>query len=299
MTISKPLFYFFIVLAMIFWGASWVNVKFLASYVNEYELIFLRMGISFILMFPIIIIFRYSFKIDLKTLTLILFAAMSLVLYSICFFLGVDHGTAGFGGALVTTLIPINTFVILAILNRKTISLKHSFALVLGGFGVLTMLNIWAFDLKEIFSKENIYFLLASILWPMLTIFSSKATKINAIVFSFYVYILSTFVISLFFVDTQNLFVKVLEFDYVFWLNMFIITVLSTVFATTIYFFGIKQLGASEVSSFIFLVPASALILSSIFLNEVITFNTILGVICTIISIYILNNLNIFTFFRK
>ena len=296
---NKPLFYTLIVFSMIFWGASWVNVKFLASYINEYELIFLRMGISFVLMFPLIYFFRYSFKIDLKTLILILLASISLVLYSVFFFLGVDHGTPGFGGALVTTLIPINTFVMLAILNRKTISLKHSFALVLGGFGVLTMLNIWQFDLNEIFSKENIYFLLASLLWPILTIVSSKATKTNAIVFSFYVYILSTITISFIFVDVSNLMTVIFNFDYVFWLNMFVITVLSTVFATTIYFFGIKQLGASEVSSFIFLVPASALILSSIFLGEKIDYTTILGVACTIVAIYILNNINLFKVFKK
>ena len=110
---NKNLFYILMVLAMIFWGVSWVNVKILSSYINEYELIFLRMGISFISMFPILYFFRLSFKIDFKALFLILLASVVLVLYSISFFLGVEHGTAGFGGALVTTLIPINTFIIL------------------------------------------------------------------------------------------------------------------------------------------------------------------------------------------
>jgi drug/metabolite transporter (DMT)-like permease len=281
------------VFAMVFWGASWVNVKILSSYINEYELVFLRMGISFVSMFPILYYFKFSFKIDLKTLILILLASTVLVSYSIVFFLGVEHGTAGFGGALVTTLIPINTFIILAIIHKKTISLKHSFALILGGFGVLTMLNIWSFDLLEIFSKDNIYFLIASILWPILTIISSKATKTNAMVFTFYVYIISTFVIYTFFIE-DTLFNTVLNFDYIFWLNMFVITILSTTFATSIYFVGITKLGTKEVTSFIFLVPASALILSAIFLDEKITYNTILGTICTIIAIYILNNLNIF-----
>lgn len=281
------------VFAMVFWGASWVNVKILSSYINEYELVFLRMGISFISMFPVLYYFKFSFKIDLKTLILILLASIVLVLYSIVFFLGVEHGTAGFGGALVTTLIPINTFIILAIIHKKTISLKHSFALILGGFGVLTMLNIWSFDLLEIFSKDNIYFLIASILWPILTIISSKATKTNAMVFTFYVYIISTFVIYTFFIE-DTLFNTVLNFDYIFWLNMFVITILSTTFATSIYFVGITKLGTKEVTSFIFLVPASALILSAIFLDEKITYNTILGTICTIVAIYILNNLNIF-----
>ncbi len=294
---NKTLFYFLMVLSMIFWGASWVNVKVLSSYINEYELVFLRMGISFLAMIPILYFFKLPYKINLKTFGLILLACIFLVSYSLVFFLGVEHGTAGFGGALVTTLIPINTFIILAVLNRKTISLKHSFALILGGFGVLTMLNVWQFNLDEIFSKHNIYFLIASLLWPALTIVSAKATNTNGLVFTFYVYVISTFILYFGFIDF-DVFYKVLDFDYIFWLNMFVVTILSTVFATSIYFIGITKLGTKEVSSFIFLVPSSALILSAIFLNEVISFNTILGTICTIIAIYILNNLNIFRLFK-
>ena len=286
------------VFAMVFWGASWVNVKILSAYINEYELVFLRMGICFISMLPILYFFKLSFKIDLKTFFLILLSAIVLVLYSLVFFLGVEHGTAGFGGALVTTLIPINTFILIAIINRKTISLKHSFALILGGFGVLTMLDIWSFDLSKIFSKDNIYFLIASILWPILTIISAKASKTNALIFTFYVYVISTFVIYQFFIE-NTVFKEIIKYDFIFWLNLFIITILSTTFSTSIYFIGVSKLGAKEVTSFIFLVPASALILGAIFLDEIISYNTLLGTLCTIIAIYILNNVNLLTLFKK
>ena len=295
---NKGLFYTLMIFAMVFWGASWVNVKILTNYINEYELVFLRMGICFISMFPILYFYKLSFKIDFKTLFLIILSSIILVLYSLVFFLGVDHGTAGFGGALVTTLIPINTFILLAVINKKTISLKHSFALILGAFGVLTMLNVWNFNLNEIFSKDNIYFLIASILWPILTIISAKASKTNALVFTFYVYVISTFVIYQFFIE-NTIFEKIIDYDFIFWLNLFIITILSTTFATSIYFIGVSKLGTKEVTSFIFLVPSSALILGAIFLDEKISFTTILGTICTIIAIYILNNLNLLTIYKK
>ena len=283
---------------MIFWGIAWVNTKILTAYVNEYELVFLRMGICFLSMFPIIYFSNLSFKINLKSFYLILIASVFLVLYSIVFFLGVQHGTPGFGGALVTTLIPINTFILIALINRKTISLKHSFALILGGFGVLTMLNVWNFNPNEIFSKDNIYFLMASILWPLLTIVSAKDSKTNGLVFTFYVYVISTFVVYLFFVD-NSVFEKVASFDTTFWLNMFMITILSTTFATSIYFIAIAKIGTKEATTFIFLVPASAMVSSAIYLGEEISFNTILGTICTIIAIYILNNLSLMKLFKK
>ena len=286
------------VFAMIFWGASWISTKVLTNYVNEYELVFLRMGICFISMFPLIYFFKLSFKIDLKSFIFILFASVILTLYSLVMFLGVQHGTGSFGGALVTTLIPIITFILIAFLNKKTISLKHSFALILGASGVLNMLDIWNFNLNEIFSKDNIYFLLAAFLWSILTIITSKATKINAFVFTFYTYIISSFTLFIFFVD-GNIFHKIVDFDFIFWFNMFIITILSTTFATSIYFIGASKLGAKEASSYIFLVAASALSFGAIFLGEEITFNVIIGTICTIIAIYILNNLNLFKLFNK
>ena len=295
---NKNIFYPLLILSMIFWGIAWVNTKILTAYVNEYELVFLRMGICFISMFPIIFFSNLSFKINLKSFYLILIASVFLVLYSIVFFLGVQHGTPGFGGALVTTLIPINTFILIALINRKTISLKHSFALILGGFGVLTMLNVWNFNPNEIFSKDNIYFLMASILWPLLTIVSAKDTKTNGLVFTFYVYVISTFVVYFFFVD-NSVFGKVANFDFKFWINMFMITILSTTFATSIYFIAIAKIGTKEATTFIFLVPASAMVSSAIYLGEKISFNTIIGTICTIIAIYILNNLNLMRLFKK
>lgn len=295
---SKNLFYILMVFAMIFWGASWISTKVLTNYINEYELVFLRMGICFITLFPIIYFFKFSFKLDIKSFFLVLIASLVLTSYSISMFIGLKHGSAGFGGALVTTLIPINTFIIVAILSRKTISLKHSFALLLGAFGVLNMLNIWNFNLNEIFSKDTLYFLLSSILWPILTIITAKASKIHAFVFTFYTYIISSVVLIIFFVDT-SIFERVVAFDFIFWFNLFVITILSTTFATSIYFIGATKLGTKEVSSFIFLVPATALIIGAIFLGEKITLNTVIGTVFTIIAIYILNNLSFLKLFKK
>jgi drug/metabolite transporter (DMT)-like permease len=94
-------------------------------------------------------------------------------------------------------------------------------------------------------------------------------------------------------------FEKVASFDTTFWLNMFMITILSTTFATSIYFIAIAKIGTKEATTFIFLVPASAMISSAIYLGEEISFNTILGTICTIIAIYILNNLSLMKLFKK
>ncbi|MGB5920109.1 MULTISPECIES: DMT family transporter [unclassified Arcobacter] len=286
---NKNIFYALMFLAMAGWGASWVSAKVLSAYINEYELVFFRNIFTIITLLPVLLYSKKSFHINLKSFILVVVASIVMIAYMKCYFLGTKFGTASLGGALVTTMIPINTFLIMALFFGRRIGKKDIFALVLGGLGVLTMLNIWSFSHEQIFSQKNIYFVLASILWPILTIVSSKATKISPMVFTFYMYVISTILVMIFFVDLPNIDYK--AFDWIFWLNILSISIISTTFATTIYFVGIEKLGTNEVSSFIFLVPLFAIVLSVIFLDEKISLSIIIGTTLTLLAVKILNNI--------
>lgn len=289
---NKNIFYFMMVLAMAGWGASWVNAKVLSSYINEYEMMFLRNFFTIITLAPILVITKKYFYSNTKSLILAFIAAIVMIVYLKFYFLGVKFGTASLGGALVTTLIPINTFILMALFFGKKLEKKDIFALILGMFGVLTILNIWTFSFEEIFTEHNLYFLAASILWPIFTIISSKSTKTSPLVFSFYMYVFMTILLLIFFVEPVKM--NYASFDWIFWANILCVAVVSTTFATSIYFIGIEKLGTNEVSSFIFLVPFFAISLSVIFLKEQISYSIILGTILTLIAVKILNNIKIF-----
>jgi drug/metabolite transporter (DMT)-like permease len=289
---NKNIFFFFMVLAMAGWGASWINAKVLSSYINEYELIFLRNFFTIITLAPVLIVTRKYFRINWKSLALAFVTAIVMIVYLKFYFLGTKFGTASLGGALVTTLIPINTFLIMAIFFGKKILKKDIFALILGTIGILTMLNVWTFSLEQILTKHNIYFLIASILWPVITILSSKATKVSPLIFSFYMYVFMTILVLIFFTNPVKM--NYASFDWIFWANIISLAIVSTTFATSIYFIGIEKLGTNEVSSFIFLVPLFAIIFSAIFLKEHISISIIIGTILTLIAVKILNNIQIF-----
>jgi drug/metabolite transporter (DMT)-like permease len=289
---NKNIFYFMMVLAMAGWGASWVNAKVLSSYINEYEMMFLRNFFTIITLAPILVITRKYFYSNTKSLILAFIAAIVMIVYLKFYFLGVKFGTASLGGALVTTLIPINTFILMALFFGKKLQKKDIFALILGMFGVLTILNIWTFSFEQIFTEHNLYFLAASILWPIFTIISSKSTKTSPLVFSFYMYVFMTILLLIFFVEPTKM--PYASFDWIFWANILCVAVVSTTFATSIYFIGIEKLGTNEVSSFIFLVPFFAISLSVIFLKEHISYSIIIGTIMTLIAVKILNNIQIF-----
>lgn len=274
---------------MIAWGSSWVNAKVLSSYINEYEMIFLRNFFTIVTLIPVLIATKKYFYINKKSLALAVLASVVMIVYMKCYFLGTKFGTASLGGALVTTLIPINTFLIMALFFGKKILKKDFIALSIGALGVLTILNVWSFSYEQIFSTQNIYFLFASILWPILTIVSSKAIGTSPIVFSFYIYVISGIMVLIFFMDIDQM--PFSTFDAIFWLNILSLSVVSTTFGTSLYFIGIEKLGASEVSSFIFLVPFAAISLSAIFLDEKISISIIIGTLLTIVAVKNLNNI--------
>lgn len=296
---NKNIFFILLIIAMLGWGASWVNVKILSNYVDEYEMVFLRFGITSLSLIPILIFLKKSFKIDKKTIFIAFMAAIANIAYMKYFFLGTKFGTAGLGGAFVTTLVPINTFILMALFFGRKIGTKEVLALILGAFGVLMILGVWTLNSSDILTQYNLYFILASILWPIFTIISSRASNISPLVFIFYMYSITTILVALFFVDFSFIATLKYETDFVF--NILCIALAGTTFSTTVYLLGIEKLGTNEVSSFIFLVPFFAIGLSAIFLGEKIGLHVIVGTIMTIIAVSMLNNVkfDIITFIKN
>ncbi len=288
---SHKVFYIFIFFAMFGWGMSWVSVKILSQYINAFDMIFFRFTITTLSMVPIIFFLKKSFKIDLKSLIIVSFTSLVLLAYMKYFFLGTQLGTASLGGAFVTTLIPIITFLLMVMLRTKKMQTKDIFALLLGAVGVLTILNVWDTKLEEILVPHNLYFALAAFLWSVLTILSSKATKISAFTFTFYMYVITSMVAGVLFVDFST--INYEGFDTTFWIHILTIALLSTTFSNTVYFLGIEKIGASEVSSFAFLVPFYAIGLSAYFLGEHIGISMLIGTMMTLVAVKILNNIKI------
>ena len=276
-------------LAMIGWGMSWVSVKILGRYINEYDMILFRFGITAVTMIPIILSMKRSFRITLREFGIVFLASLSFFAYMKYFFLGTKLGTASLGGAFVTTMIPIMTFVLLALMGSRKVTRRELGALVLGAAGVVTILGIWNKTLSEILVTYNLYFVLAAFFWALLTIISAKNRTLSPLVFTFYLYVTSVVLDLLFFIDLSA--IDLTSLDDTFWLHIGLISLLSTTFANTVYFIGIEKLGAGEVSSFVFLVPFSAIGLSVLFLDEKISPWMIVGTVMTLLAVKILNRI--------
>jgi len=281
--LSRGILIFLMIMAMIAWGETWVSAKILNTYLPALELIFWRFLFSALGILPVV--FFVAKKINFQDLKNVFVSAFLLFLYNYFFFLGTKYGLASIGGVLVTTLNPIVTFLIIALLYKKRLSLIEITALLLGAFGSFIILKMWNFDIKDLIKNGNLFYILASFTWPFLTLLSAK-NKMNIVLFSFLMYMFTSLIaLAVLKLRVHNIF----EFDSRFWVNLLLLTFYATSFATTVYFLGVKKLGSKIASAFFFLVPVSSIVFAVVFLKEEITLNLIIGGIMSIIAVYLIN----------
>lgn len=281
--------YIYLIAAMFFWGVAWPSSKILTEYTDSYTLTFLKFLLSSLSLIPMLYFSNQKLIFSKKIFKYLALSVIVLILYNLLFFLGLEVGFAGFGGMLVTGSNPIFTFLIIAMLEKVDIPREKKIPLGIGILGTIIMLDLYNNSVHDLMKEGNILFLLASITWSVLTILNAKSRKyVGTLVFTFYLYVASSFVSYVFFVPNEKV-VEIFEFDHIFWINLLFTTVVSTGIATTFYFKASTIIGANQASSFIFLVPLVALGSSNIMYSEVPSISTLLGGVLMIYTVWKLN----------
>jgi len=292
---SDKLLAFFMIFAMLAWAGSFVSAKYLALYINEHELVTYRYFISSLTMLPVLLYLKISFKIDFRNLVIAIITGILLVVYTKLFFIGTKIGTASFGGAFITTLMPIIAFVLVLIFSKRKPLGKDWLALFIGAVGVSIMLEVWQFDLDEIFSTATVLFLWAAFSWALMSIATSKSVNVNPVLLSFYVFFVATLFNSAFFFE--NVSGSIFKMDATFWVNMLLMSIASTTFAGTVYITGMQRWG-SKATVYTFLVPFFVIVLGAVILGEALQLSTIIGAILTVSALALINNIS-FKDFRR
>lgn len=274
-------------ISMFLWGLSWPSGKVLTHYCSAINFTVYRYLFVLATMLLLLPLAGAPFKMRKSGIPIVLVSGILLAVYSYLFFIGIKKGAAGAGGVLVTTLNPIMAYAIGIVLKRSLPGQKELFGLMLGLLAGLILLKVW--DNKALLEGGNIYFLLASITWAVMSKFTSKAALHgSSMSFSLWQYLV-TLLCLLPLTDFSEMHAAIHITDHLFWLNLLFGSVIVTAMATTVYFYTTTRLGAERASSFIFLVPFAAAISSWIFLGEKILTHTIIGGLLGIAAVYFIN----------
>jgi len=276
------------ILSMVCWGFSWTAGKIMAEYGDPLTISFFRFAITFLSLLLIMLFIKTPLIVNSKGLFDLITASVLMSIYTFLFFKGLTAGKAGAGGVLVTVLNPILSYGLMLLMTRRKPTRHETLGLLLGLLAGAILLRLLT-EADKVFNAGNIYFLLAALVWAVLSIFTSRASRYGSTVaFSFYLYGICTVLMFLLagWGGAQTTFAKA---GLVFWGNLFFSATITTSLATTLYFVATSRLGASQASSFIFLVPISAALGSWIFLDEIPQLNTITGGLLGIVAVYVLN----------
>ena len=272
---------------MVTWALAWTNAKIINNqYSISFEnLVFFRFLLGFLSLLPFVIYYKKKIP-KFSDFKYIIIPSILFFLYNIAFFKGTEY-VAGKGAVLVTTLNPIITVIIMSLINKK-INRKEIIGILLGILGGILIMDLYQEGLEAIIRPDNIYFVICAVTWGIMTVSINYAQKvINPYMFICLCYFF-TMLLSIPFTDLTE--ISISEFDFVFYLNFFFVSIGAMSFGTSVYMYYTPVLGPVKVSFFIFSVPFMAMAMaSSIFPEESFTINIALGGILSIMAIYIVN----------
>ncbi len=276
---------------MITWGYSWAGAKILGPYGDVSAKIFLRFFLASIALIPILLKYKIPFTVSKSGLQFILINAISLCSYNYFYFRSTHMGLAGVGGVLVTTLNPILTSTVVFCFVVKSVRFKDLIGLAIGFIGGSIIIRFWEMDLNLMIQSGSLFYILASFSWVSVTLSSQKSKNhIHFLSYSFWSFVVAAS-FSFLFCNLSDIAITI-NYDRYFWINILSLSIIVMSFANTMYFFASSKIGAVKASSFIFIVPLTAIIFSKILLDEPIRLTTLMGGSLSIIAIYLINKKN-------
>ena len=277
---------YLLILAMLLWGGGWTALKILTYDLPMEVIIFWRFFIMSISFLPILYFIKIPLTLNRTSLSYIGGSSILNIAFMISSFLGIKHGLAGAGSVIITTLSPVLTFLLVALIFRKKLQNRQLFGLLLGVVGGVILLQLN--DVNLFFNGSNIYFLFCAIIWAGVTILSGHSHKhIHPVHYSFFISIIATLATFIYAYDSELS--SVFSQGWEFWTAMIYLAVFGQTIATTIFFMASGILGSEQTSSFMFLVPFFALLSAWIVLDEPIQMHIIIGGALSMIAVLFIN----------
>jgi|TARA_R110002050_G_scaffold267379_1_gene409056 drug/metabolite transporter (DMT)-like permease len=284
---NKTKYFIGMLIAMLLWGVAWTSGKAAVEHSNIQVASFWRYTISFIGMIPVMIYMQRSLKTDLIGYIYMLLAGLLSAAFSYLFFAGLAHGEAGYGGTMVTSLVPLITYFLSILIFSTKVSAKQVFALGIGVFGAIILLRIPMEGLGFL-NLDSIYFLVCAIVWSFVTVLTQKASKrVDPMFYTLVIFGVTAFTNMIFALPHHPF--EIGLYDSVFWLNILFVGLFSGTFAMAIFFASASRIGAHNTGVFMFIVPVGAIISSYFAYGEKIASSTIIGCLLSLVAVILFN----------
>ncbi|MCK5764898.1 MAG: DMT family transporter [Bacteroidales bacterium] len=284
---SPAYIYIFALLAMIFWGMSFIWTSIVFDYYPPITTIFLRLVISSTFLFIILTVSGFLQRIRREHFLLFLLSA---VFNPFFYFLGENYGlkysTPSISAVVIAT-IPLFTPFAAWFMIREKVSRLNIAGIMISFTGILVML------IKPDFSFATdplgvILLLLAVISAVIYSILLKRLTKhytpVNIIAWQNLLGVI--FFLPLFLILDFGEFIAVVP-DSRLLIALFSLAIIASSLAYVLFATTIKHIGVSRANVYSNLIPVTTVIASYFILDEIFTGRKVLGIVIVILGVFI------------
>lgn len=289
-------YYAMLIVAMAFWGGSWVSAKLIVNLAPGMTMTvgFFRFFTASIFFMALLLItgprpLRIFRRENLQLLFLV--GLTGIFGYGVLFLTGMNFTTAA-QGAIIAGVNPATVSLVAHIMHHERLGRKWQYSgFVLAFAGVVFVVGIQAlieFNLQYIIG--NLFILCAMITWGVYSSIGKEAMKtLTPLEMNTGGAIFGSMLFGLGALNEQ-FWVHPARFEPIFWMNVLYLGIFVTVVGFLFYFISINELGATRTGGFINLVPVFGTLFSAMIMPEDAIYWTFgIGLILVVIGIMIIN----------
>ena len=284
-------YYIFLILAVLFWSGNFIFGRYISNSIEPVQLSFFRWFFVLVLFLPYIIINYKNLILGLKkdALLLIVFASFGIAGFNTFLYYGLQTTTAT-NALLINSSTPIFIIIISSFIFKTEITKIQITGVFLSTLGVIYLILKGEinhiFELK--FNPGDLWIVLAALDWALYSVllkfkpkelssfeFLSITTVIGVIIL-FFVFIFQGYTLEFSFLENKDVLCSL---------------VYIVIFASILSFYfwnrATIEIGANKAGQSAHLMPIFGAVLAYLFLDEVMQFYHIIGMIFIAIGIYL------------
>ncbi len=278
--------YFFIIIAMLIWGISFVWSKSLLSILSPMALISTRYLLAAFFSVFFLLWNKKNFKIDLKHLPLlIILAILEPFIYSLCEIYGIKLTSSGIASIMIST-IPITISIANFFYLREKLTPINLFGVFISFLGITIIIVDKSFSLYA--SYLGILFLIGAVLTATISGFILKNLTEHYTIPTIISYqnIFSAFLFVPFFIYYYPQIIKInFNVEHIF--SLLLLAILASIVAFSLYTYGITKIGLIKTNIFTNLIPIFTVIIAYYYFKEIITIQKVLGMLIVISGLFL------------
>ncbi len=286
---GKAFRYFLILLAVIFWGASFVATKTALREIEPVTIIILRLLFASLLLFIIAIFTGRSFAVKLKSHLWIFILALIAVFHLWIQVTGLKFTTASNTGWIIGTA-PIFMAVMAFVFFKEKLTLLQNLGIFFAMFGLLLLFGKGDFTkIDPIQNKGDLLVLGSAFTWGVYSMVNKKISlSYSPFMTILYLFIMMTILIAPFNIN-REIVNSVLHLSVIGWLSVLFLGLFCSGAAYVIWAYSLRDLESAKVGAFLYFEPFITVLFAWFFLSEEITLIMILSGIIITLGVFLVN----------